>query len=123
LRCLSLRILCPSVTKRVFAIPSSSACRLYFASSILDVMKSSIYDSLAVINQSAEQIAEQLEILMVDGFFTSDTAHLHKLAVEELRSTVCASITVNVHQQEMLKSVDSEKQRLELEQKLVKRIT
>ena len=69
-----------------------------------------------------EQIAEQLEILMVDGVFTSDTANLHKLCLEELRSTVCASITVTVHQQEMFKAGDSEKLRLELEQKLVKRI-
>ena len=81
-------------------------------------MKADIYNSLASINQAAEQIAENIEQLKTAGLLKGELADIRKLAIEQLRAEISATAVLNLVGPENEIAATTEKERLARERKL-----
>jgi hypothetical protein len=74
-------------------------------------MRADIYQSLYAINQSLETAAEHLEKLKVAEIMLPGIADVRRIAIEELRSEICAGLTVAIHSIEMKEARRLERER------------
>ena len=76
------------------------------------------YESLAAIDQAAEQIGQHIERLKADGLLKAEPAGIRKLAIEQLRAEISVSVVLNLADRENEIAARTERERLARERKL-----
>jgi hypothetical protein len=76
-----------------------------------------IYRTLASLNESLKTVSDGLDVLQAAELIAPETSKLRKIAAEELRAVINATITISIHTSEMETVHRHQQERLKLEKR------
>ena len=80
-------------------------------------MTPEVYRTLASMNESLKAVSDGLDVLISAELIAPESAELRKAKAEELRADINATVTINMHRNEMNPAFSHQQERLKLEKR------